>query len=75
MREKQKDNLADFFYKLAEYSFVGLVVSGIVTFPKDIERILSVGLIGTLTLAGIGFYLDGLKIKRLKVKKGNYGPR
>jgi len=60
----QKDKLANFFYKLAEYSFAGLVIGGIVTFPKDTLRLLIMGLVATSTLSGIGFYLDGLKEKR-----------
>ena len=64
MRPRQKDKLAKFFYKLAEYTFAGLVIGVFATQPTEFEKIIGIGIAGTTLLALIGFRLDGLKERR-----------
>ncbi len=64
MRPKQKDKLAKFFYKLAEYTFAGLVIGAVINRPAQLEKILLVGAGGTFLFSLIGFRIDGLKERR-----------
>ena len=64
MQPKQKDKLAKFFYKLAEYTFAGLVIGVFVSRPTEFEKLIGIGLAGTVLLALVGFRLDGLKERR-----------
>lgn len=64
MNLEQKDKLANFFYKLAEYTFAGLAIGAIATRPIDLGKILIMGMGGTFAFAFMGFHLDGLKERR-----------
>jgi len=64
VRPKQKDKLAKFFYKLAEYTFAGLVIGTIATKPPEFRKLLLYGIASTLFLAAAGFNIDGIKERR-----------
>ena len=64
MRPKQKDKLAKFFYKLAEYTFAGLVIGAVVSQPSEWWKLAISGMVATFLFAGLGYRLDGLKERR-----------
>lgn len=64
MTLNQKDKLAEFFYKLAEYTFAGLVIGAFISRSPETGKNLAVGGWGTLLFALLGFYLNGRGRKR-----------
>lgn len=61
--EKQKDNLAKFFWDMAKVSFTVLVVTPLAK-PEAVQVVsLAVGVVAGFVLALVGYLFDGMEVK------------
>ncbi|HEV8717176.1 MAG TPA: DUF6722 family protein [Candidatus Binatia bacterium] len=61
--EKQKDNLAKFFWDDAKIALAALVI-GPVTKPEVVQLwVIGIGVLATLAFALLGYLFDGMEVK------------
>jgi hypothetical protein len=61
--EKQKDNLAKFFWDDAKIALAALVI-GPVTRPEVVQLwVIGIGVLATLAFAILGYLFDGMEVK------------
>lgn len=64
MNEKQKNNLAKFFYDIAKIDFAALVVAQFANSNNLKYWILIIGIIATIVPLIVGFLLDKKEVKK-----------
>ncbi len=61
--ERQKENLAKFFWDMAKIAFAVLVLTPL-TKPEAVQRVsMAVGVIAGSVLAFVGYLFDGMEVK------------